>query len=209
MLQSFDFFKIDGIHQITVKDAAPFILQLHYAKRMPSISYAFGLFSNGEIIGVVCFGTPASNPLCRGICGEIHAGKVLELNRLVLLYNRKNEASKLVGGAIKKLPKPKIIVSYADTAQNHIGYVYQATNFLFTGTTAARSDMAAINGKHPRHHAGDRENRVPRSPKHRYVFFHANKKEKRILKESLRYPIIHDYPKREKKQDNEVSHRCA
>ena len=199
MLQSFDFFKIDGVHEITVKDAEPFILKIHYAKRMPSISYAYGLFHERELIGVVCFGSPASNPLCRGICGESHSQKVLELNRLVLLYNRRNEASKLVSGAIKKLPKPKIIVSYADTAQHHVGYVYQATNFLFTGTTAPRSDMAAIDGKHPRHHAGDRQNRVSRSAKHRYVFFHADKKERRKLRQSLRYPIIDDYPKR--KQD--------
>ena len=195
MLQSFDFFKIDGVHQISSRDAEPFILQVHYARRMPSISFAFGLFENSELIGVVCFGSPASNPLCRGICGENHAEKVLELNRLVLLHNRKNEASKLVSAAIKKLPRPKIIVSYADTAHNHVGYVYQATNFLFTGTTTPRSDMAAEDGKHPRHHAGDRNNRVSRSAKHRYVFFHAGRKEKKRLIQSLRYPVIDKYPK--------------
>jgi hypothetical protein len=40
------------------------------------------------------------------------------------------------------LPKPTIVVSYADTAMGHIGYIYQASNFLFTGTTKERTDMA-------------------------------------------------------------------
>jgi hypothetical protein len=65
---------------------------------------------------------------------------VLELNRLVLKYNKKNEASMLVGKSIKLLPKPKIIISYADISQNHIGYIYQATNFIYTGLSAKRKE---------------------------------------------------------------------
>ena len=170
-------------------------MDIHYAKRMPSISYAYGLFERSNLIGIVTFGSPASDPLCRGVCGPEHKEKVIELNRLVLLHNEKNQASILVSQAIKKLPKPKIIVSYADTAQSHVGYVYQATNFYFTGTTKERTDIAAIEGKHPRHHAGDRKSRVQRSSKHRYVFFHASKTERKKLLRALRYEIQENYPK--------------
>ena len=122
---------------IKSEEAVPWIMQKHYAKRLPSISYAFGLYENNELIGVVTYGIPASNNLCEGICGKDYKEFVIELNRLCLLNNDKNQSSFLVGNSIKMLPKPKIIVSYADTAQGHVGYVYQATNFLFTGTTCS------------------------------------------------------------------------
>ena len=197
VVQHFDLFKIDGVHQISVGEARPYILDIHYAKRMPSISYAFGLFERSVLMGVVTFGSPASYPLCIGVCGVEHKDKVIELNRLVLLENKKNQASLLVSQAIKKLPKPKIIVSYADTDQNHIGYVYQATNFFFTGTTKERTDIAAMNGNHPRHHAGDKNLRVQRSSKHRYIFFHASRTQRKKLLRDLRYPIQKNYPKGE------------
>ena len=138
------------------KLADPFILEIHYAKRKPSISFAYGLYDKDELIGVCTFGSPASPSLCKGIAGEHNKSKVIELNRLVLKYNRKNEASYLVGQSLKLLPKPKIVVSYADTAQDHIGIVYQATNFYFTGTSKPRTDMAGKDGKHSRHHLGSR-----------------------------------------------------
>ena len=183
------------VEQIAYVDTKPFIMDIHYAGRMPSISYSYGLFDDENLVGIVSFGSPASAPLCRGICGEAEKSKVIELNRLVLLNNKKNEASFLVARAIKLLPKPKVIVSYADTAQGHSGYVYQACNFLFTGTSKPRTDIAPKDGKHPRHHLGDTSNRVVRSAKHRYVYIHADKREKKRLLALLRYPILNKYPK--------------
>ena len=92
------------------------------------------------------------------------------------------------------MAKPKIIVSYADTAQNHTGYVYQACNFYFTGTTKPRTDMASKDGKHSRHSLGDKNKRVKRSAKHRYVYLIGNKKQIKYLKSCLNYPIL-KYPK--------------
>ena len=82
-----------SVKQISYAETKPFILGIHYAGRMPSISYAFGLFEESKLVGVVSFGSPASAPLCRGICGDSEKSKVIELNRLVLLNNKKNEAS--------------------------------------------------------------------------------------------------------------------
>ena len=110
------------------------------------------------------------------------------------MYNKKNEASYLVSKSLKMLPKPKIIVSYADTARNHIGYVYQASNFLFTGTTKGRTDQASANGKHSRHSLGDKTKRVYRSPKHRYITFIGTKHEKNNYRKALKYNI-ESYPK--------------
>ena len=176
------------------KLADPFILDIHYAKRKPSISFVYGLYDNEELIGICSFGSPASPALCKGIAGEKNKSKVIELNRLVLKYNRKNEASYLVGKSLKMLPKPKIVVSYADTAQDHKGIVYQATNFYFTGTSKPRTDMAGKDGKHSRHHLGDRTKRVFRSAKHRYIYIIANKTDKKQLLKELNYEIM-EYPK--------------
>jgi hypothetical protein len=178
---------------IKSEEATPWILQKHYAKRLPSISYAFGLYDSGELIGIVTYGMPASNQLCEGVCGVENKSKVIELNRLCLQHNTKNEASFLVANSIKQLPKPMIIVSYADSAQGHIGYVYQATNFLFTGTTKERTDMFAGDGKHSRH-ATDPSIRQFRSAKHRYVYLHGSKSDKKFLLGALQYNI-EPYPK--------------
>jgi len=176
-------------------EVEPWLLNKHYARRLPMIQYAFGLYEENILIGVITYGLPASNQLCFGICGKEYSDKVLELNRICLLNNGKNQASFLVANSIKLLPKPTIIVSYADTAQGHIGYVYQASNFLFTGTTKERTDMFAGEGKHSRH-AKDPSIRQIRSSKHRYVYFHADKKQKKELINLLNYPI-EPYPKGE------------
>lgn len=183
------------VERITYNDTKPFILDIHYAKRMPSISYAYGLFLKNELVGIVSYGSPASPSLCKGIAGLENKSFVLELNRLVLKYNRKNEASMLVGKSLQLLPKPKIIVSYADTHQNHVGFVYQATNFYFTGTSKPRTDIAGKNGKHSRHHLGDKTKRVFRSAKHRYVYLVGSKKDKKYFLNNLKYPLL-NYPKK-------------
>lgn len=182
------------IREVSLDETKQFILKIHYARRMPPVSHAYGLIHNGELVGIVTYGIPANQHLCNGVCGEEHKSIVLELNRLCLLYNKKNEASMLVGRSLKMLPKPRIIVSYADTAHNHTGIVYQACNFLFTGTTKERTDPEIVDGKHPRHHEGDLTKRQKRSAKHRYVCFVGDKKQVKALRGSLKYPI-EPYPK--------------
>ena len=93
-----------------------------------------------------------------------------------------------------------IVVSYSDTAMNHHGYVYQACNFLYTGTSAPHADKYVPEGSGHNRHAESFDVRkdefsVERSIKHRYVYFCT--KSKRLKKEwmnSLRYPVL-PYPK--------------
>lgn len=158
------------VKQIPKQDAKPFILDIHYLHRLPTISYAYGLFRDNELVGVVTYGPPGSPTLRRKICGPEFAHLVLDLNRVVLKDNRKNEASMLIGRSLKLLPSPRIIVSYADATHGHVGYVYQACNFLFTGTTESQG------------------------LKHRYVTFVGNKKEVSVLRNALTYQVS-GYPK--------------
>ena len=201
------------VRQIEAKRTYPFLKEIHYAKSIPSISYAYGLFEIGELIGVVTYGTPPSPTMREGICGKENSSFVLELNRLCLLYNRKNEASFLVAKSLKLLPRPKIIISMADTNQNHIGYVYQATNFNYYGLSAKRTNWKVKGKEHlhgmtiadefrgipnraklMREKYGDDFKLIDRPRKHRYVYFIGTKREIKNFKKAFRYKMK-DYPK--------------
>ena len=187
---------------IKPEETRQWFLQKHYMKRMPLIMFAFGLYEENQLIGVVTYGAPASPHLARGICGEEYALDVLELNRLCLERNEKNLASILVARSMKMLPPPKIIVSYADTKVGHVGYVYQATNFLYTGLSAKRKDPVGFDtsgGKSARHSRGHwGKDLVDRPRKHRYVTFVGDKRQKKELRQKLRYEV-QPYPKGESK----------
>ena len=203
------------VQAIQSKETYDYLRDIHYAHRIPSISYAYGLFKDAEIVGVVTYGTPASSTLCKGICGVDWQKYVIELNRLVLKNNLPNEASRLVAASLRLLPKPKIIVSFADTAQNHLGIVYQATNFIYTGLSAKRTDWKIKGQEHlhgvtvadkmrnkegrrvdaMREAYGDDFYLAPRSRKHRYITFIGNRKEKQTMRSALKYKVL-PYPTR-------------
>ena len=201
------------VRRINREDCAEFILKIHYAKRWPSVSYAFGLFKGLELEGVVCYGTPPSAPLRKGIAGDMYAKDVIELNRLCLKSNEKNDASYLVSNSIHMLPKPKIIVSFADTAQGHIGYIYQACNFLYCGLSAKRTDWKVKGKEHlhgqtvadefrgnpnraqaMRDKYGDDFYLAPRPRKHRYIYIWGSSSYRRCVGKALKYATA-PYPK--------------
>lgn len=202
-----------NVRAITRAECEPFIIGVHYAKRWPSISYAFGLFVDDELIGVVTYGTPPSATLKRGIAGDEYKNDVLELNRLCLKYNRKNEASFLVGRSLQLLPQNKIIVSFADTEQGHKGTVYQACNFTYHGLSAKRTDWKVRGREHlhgqtiadefrgvknraqaMRDKYGDDFYLHPRPRKHRYIYVIGDKRFKRSASKAIRYKQ-ESYPK--------------
>ena len=206
-----------SVQSIPSGEVAPWILLRHYAKRACPISYAFGVYRDSVLIGIVTYGTPASAPLREGICGKFWADRVLELNRLCC-ENTANIASALVGRSLRMLPRPSVVVSYADTAQGHIGYVYQATNFIYTGLSAKRTDWK-IKGREHLHGATvadesrGQENRAQwmrekygsdfyleeRSRKHRYIFPCGTKQQRAEILRALKYPI-EPYPKGESRR---------
>jgi hypothetical protein len=204
---------IGEVRPINPRQAHPFLLGIHYARRIPSISFAFGLHRGGDLVGVVTYGTPASAPLRRGVCGDEWAGRVLELNRLCLRDNLKNEASYLVAASLKMLPRPRVIVSFADTSQGHAGYVYQACNFVYCGLSEKRTDWKVRGKEHlhgqtiadefrgsanraqaMRDKYGDDFYLEPRARKHRYIMPLGSKSDKRAIMAALRY-AVHPYPK--------------
>lgn len=200
------------VRSIPRKLTEDFILNIHYAHRMPSISWSFGLYDGDELIGVCTYGKPASSNLQKGVCGNEYAPIVQELNRLVLKYNKPNQASYFVSRTLKMLPRPMIVISYADTEQNHNGIVYQASNFIYTGLSAKRTDWK-VKGMEHKHGftiadefrgAKNRSEKMrkkygsdfylkERSRKHRYIFFIGSKVERKNMRKKLKYSVEH-YP---------------
>lgn len=185
------------VREIEKKASHDFILNKHYAQRLPSISWCFGLFINDSLEGVLTIGKPASNSLCDGVCGVEYKAFVYELNRLIVNEGLpKNTLSFFVSSVLRILKKENlIIVSYADEGAGHQGYIYQATNFLYTGKTKERTDKYTESGKHSRHY-DDKNNHLRkfRSSKHRYIYFTG--KMKKIFLENLKYET-QAYPKGE------------
>ena len=185
------------ISKITYSDAIDFLLPRHYSGRKPVISYSFGWVEGGNLVAVCTFGKPASNSLCKGVCGDHMSTKVYELNRLCTNGNMKANLSEFVGKCLRQLkPLNLILVSYADKKMNHNGYIYQATNWLYTGATKSRTDKFAGYGKHSRHYDKDaiEQYRQVRSSKHRYVIFVGSKTFKRHCELELKYKQ-EQYPK--------------
>lgn len=182
---------------INYKTAIDFLLPRHYSGRKPQIRWAFGYYENSVLKGVLTVGKPASNSLCKGICGEEFSDKVYELNRLCVEGNIKIPLSKFVSVCINRLKEHKIIlVSYSDTDMNHFGTIYQATNWIYTGATKSRTDKFTEGNKHSRHYDKNSKEKLRkvRSSKHRYVYFCMPTKLKRYMIKQLNYPIK-PYPK--------------
>lgn len=203
------------VRKIERKDTLDWLINIHYAKRIPTIIHSFGLFINNELKGVITYGNPPGSNVCNCICGDNFRKEVLELNRLVLIENKKNYASFLVGNSLKLLPKPSLIISYADINFNHHGFIYQATNFIYTGKAKGREKFIDENNKDIPERtltAQYKKINMPRSeyliknnitltkqlPKHRYVYINANKKDKKLRKKEFKLPIK-PYPKGDNK----------
>ena len=188
------------------------VLRYHYTGRKVGCRYAFGLFDQDEIIGCVCYSVPASYTLCKGVCGEQYKKDVLELSRLVIVNSLKNAASFLVAKSICMMEN-QVLVSYADPNVGHVGYVYQATNWIYTGQ--GNSEPCWLHPKtkqvisKTRRHIDQKAEKLglnwkdlikqPQEGKHRYVCFAGAKAYKKRAKKALRYKKM-QYPKGESKR---------
>jgi len=197
-----------SIKQIDYATAMGVIVREHYLHRKAPCSIAFGLFFGDLLKGVVCYGTPSSAPLRKGIAGPENALNVVELTRLWVCDSvPRNGESYLIGGTVRKAGK-EIVVSFAEIQQGHVGIVYQATNWIYTGLSAKRTNWT-VDGvtKHCqtladkytsneiREQFGERFSLQDRPRKHRYVFINAKGSRRDKLISSLRYKPL-PYPKR-------------
>lgn len=211
-----------SVKPIMTCETKDWLLHKHYAHRLPSITYAFGLYHGEILIGICTYGHPFSSQL-KKCMGDEWFDKIMELNRLCVNEGLpQNALSWFVAQTFKLLPKPMPLVSYADTAHNHHGYIYQATIWIYTGISAPFMDYVVKGYEHLHNQSvcdlvgrADKDDevggksryqllvdkfgaenvyKVERSQKHRYFYMLGNKRDKKRMMKSLTYEVM-PYPK--------------
>jgi hypothetical protein len=135
--------------------AIDMVVEHHYAHRKCPISWAWGVREGKKLVGVLTVGKPVSWSVMCSLVGETpeimktseHARSrdVYELNRLWCADGLpKNIESRFIGWCLRELKKIRpnlILVSYADGGKHHVGLVYQATNWVYTGQSLPFKDI--------------------------------------------------------------------
>ena len=195
--------------------AKKLIIENHYSHKWTSCRYALGLFDEGLLIGVAVYGFPVGRQTVKSITPNLNNDEVLELTRLWLVDEApKNSESYFIGKTfewLRKNTKIKVLISYSDPMQGHLGIIYQATNWLYQGnnTMLIKGYLHKINGviMHPRSvvalYGTIKESeiklidpnyeRIEMLKKHRYIYI-LNKKDKKLILSQLKHSIL-AYPK--------------
>ena len=194
------------IHSIDRKLANDIQIKNHYLHTKASCIQAFALQDQtNSILGVILYGNPTA-PTTINICGESNRKNVIEITRLWIQDDTpKNTESFFIANTIKRVQK-SIIVAFADPDAEHIGTVYQASNFYYTGKSNRGGKVIAIKNnkihnktlwkqyktatKIKEVYGAENVYYKPYATKYRYVYI----KNKEYLKELI-YPIV-AYPKR-------------
>lgn len=179
----------------------------HYTKKKPQEpSIKFSVFENNKFIGVVIFSRGSNNNLAKSF--NLEQTEICELTR-VALCSHKVEVSRILKICLIKIkkmfPSLKIVVSYADTNQNHKGGIYQAGNWLYIGKTAkdkkyiykgktyhsrsvSKSGILKMFGSYQRvpKHKDCKE--IELKPKHKYIYPLTKKTREKYSKISKKYP---------------------
>ena len=130
-------------------------LRFHYARSVPSVSYGYSFFldeaEGGDFIGCVLFGGGANRNI--GSPYGLAYGEVIELVRVALNGKQGHgHTSQVVMMAIRQLKRDakaiRLVISYADEDHGHVGKIYQATNWVYTGEVSHGSNGGfLIHGK--------------------------------------------------------------
>jgi len=126
------------VRPVAVSVVRDFIQEYHYSKNINGckITQCYALYDDGELTGAMLFGELSTTAWKK--YGESEKD-VIELRRLVTLDKcPRNTESMFIAKCLKFLKKEydyKICISYADPFHNHVGFVYQASNWSFLGRT--------------------------------------------------------------------------
>jgi len=127
------------------------VMNWHYSKTMPVGKLVkIGVWEDNKYIGVILFGLGGGNSTNGKQYNMKKSHDITELVR-VALYKHINPVTKIISIAIKMIrkqsPKLKMIISFADQmGQGHLGKIYQAGNWIYTGQFTG-DDGFIINNK--------------------------------------------------------------
>ena len=135
------------------KAAKHAVMRWHYSRAMPAFKLVrIGVWESGRFVGAILYGVGANRHIARPF--KLRDTEVCELVRVALGPGRRYLTSKCVAISLRMLkrqsPGLRLVVSYADAGQGHVGTIYQATNWIFLG--AATQPYLKVRGKvvHPR-----------------------------------------------------------
>ena len=195
---------------ITLKRATPeavrfACLNFHYAKQVPVCILSYNVYNEeNEWCGCIIF---SNGSLTFAKSLGLANGEFFELAR-VALNGKQPCTSECVAAAIRRVhkdaPQIKALVSFADTAQNHYGTIYQATNWIYLGESAGAKYFIVNNRKMHAKSVGNhgwkenidwlRENVDSNAilaggeAKRKYVYFYDKRLRKEWQKKAMPYP---------------------
>lgn len=115
----------------------------HYSKSMPAgKTIKIGVWENDRFIGCVIYSRGASNNLLKPYGLGVTEG--CELTRIAL-DKHETPVSRIIAISLKMLrklcPGVRLVISFADDRQQHHGGIYQASNWIYTGTIHTTQDF--------------------------------------------------------------------
>jgi len=175
---------------ITARIAKTILERYHYLHSLPGgTKLSFGVFLGGRLMGAVTLG--AGPYLAHSLVEGAQPDDCSTLTRLWLSDELPaNSESRVLGAVLRALRKHtslRFLVTYADPSHGHLGTIYQATGWVYTGLSEAMPLFDLGDGK-PRHsrslsqaygtHSvkyfaahGVEVKLVPQAAKHRYLYF--------------------------------------
>ena len=187
--------------------AKTLLIRHHYLHSLPGgTQLAFGVFADTRLLGALTLGVGPANAyrLVRGA----RPPDCLALTRFwhddELPHNSESRVLGFTVRSLRRHTNVKFLVSYADPAAGHIGIIYQASNWLYTGRSStmplydigdgrlhhSRSLAHALGTHSVRYLAGRGVDvkAVPQTPKHRYLYFVDSRWRDRLAVPALPYP---------------------
>ena len=136
------------IREITKNDALEMIQKYHYSNTLPKLNkYFVGFYLNDELVGVVTlgWGTRPRHTIQR-IFPSLDTDDYLEIGRMCMTEEMpRNSESQMISKLVKWLktnhPEIKILFTWADGMVGKVGYVYQASNFIYAGYSGGEMYM--------------------------------------------------------------------
>ena len=126
----------------------------HYSQTIPrSKLVKYGVWEDERFIGAIVFGDSPSPNMASPY--GLKYTEICELRRIALTTH-KHPVTQILSKSLKLLhktnPNLKLVISYADKNENHLGTIYQANNWIFEKETEDRMTLIGINGEkvHPR-----------------------------------------------------------
>lgn len=124
------------------------IQKYHYSNTLPKINkYYLGFYQENELVGVITLGW-GTRPLhtIRRIFPSLVSDDYLEIGRMCMTEEMpRNSESQMISKCVKWLkanhPEIKVLFTWADGMLGKVGYVYQASNFIYAGFSGGEMYM--------------------------------------------------------------------